>query len=63
MSIWFLVAFSVLVSLIGAHVLSEWVVRRYSLDLRRRIAPYAVQRPGDAEAPSDPFAPRERSEG
>jgi NADH:ubiquinone oxidoreductase subunit H len=53
MSEWFLVIAIVLVALIGALVLAEWLARRYTLEIRRRIEPYAGDAARDAGDPFD----------
>jgi hypothetical protein len=53
MSGWYLVIALVLVTLIAALVLAEWLARRYTLQIRRRIEPYAGDAAREADDPFD----------
>jgi hypothetical protein len=48
MSEWFLVAALVFFAMIVALFLAEWLARRYTIEIRRRIEPYAGDAARDA---------------
>ena len=52
MSGWYLVTALVLVTLLAAFAIAEWLARRYTIEIRRRIEPYAGER---EQAAGDPF--------
>ena len=53
MSEWFIVIAIILFALVGALMLGERLARRYSIEIRRRIQPYAGAPPKDANDPFD----------
>ena len=48
MSGWYLVIALVLFTLLAAFAIAEWLARRYTIEIRRRIEPYAGDAARDA---------------